>query len=148
MQKGHVMTYPQCANQLVLYLQQHPLLKVKLPNKTTEYVYKSFDGIRITFEGVEPKDRVSFSLIGEISGKVEYNEDGFARTVGTMVSNYYYTGPKPWQGEKPEWVRRREEWDEIIGVLEDLEDKIEDEDTLLELTPLTLKANNGESANL
>ncbi len=89
MQEEPMTSYPRTPAHLVAYLQKNPLLKVKLPNKTTEYVYKSFDGIRISFEGVEPKDRVSFSLFGVISGKLEYNEDGFARTIGTMVSNYY-----------------------------------------------------------
>lgn len=112
--------YPKKAGELISYLQRHPLLKVKLPNKLTKYEYKSFDGLRIYFRSEDnPKENVSFSLYGTGPGKLEYNEYGFARELsGNLVGNYYYLGDKPWMKSKPDWLRRQESWTKILKVLD------------------------------
>ena len=113
--------YPRSWTMLVAYLKEHPVMKLKLPSKDSEITYLSCDGVRINFMNTEG-NLVSFACQGLIGGKIEYNEDGFSRTIGKLTAWYYYTGPKPWQNPKPEWKQKIEDWDIVISGLKGFAD--------------------------
>lgn len=106
--------YPRTANELVSYLQRYPRVQLVLSRSTSFQIFKGYDGISRISMLTEKGNISTWPTNGTIGGKVHYNSDGFTRTIGNIIANYYYTGPKPWQKEKPERVRQRELWDEIF----------------------------------
>ena len=105
--------YPRSWSMLAAYLKEYPVCMVKLPAKDVQHIFQSCDGVRINFINEEGKP-VGFPVQGVIGGQIEYNEDGFTRTVGKLTAWYYYTGPKPWQNPKPEWKQKIEDWDIVL----------------------------------
>ena len=86
--------YPRNADELAQYLNEHPELRVSLPNGDSVYNFKGWDGKKIEFATREERV-VTLHIDG---GPIEYHADGFTRRVGRFTGEFCYTGSKPWQG--------------------------------------------------
>lgn len=113
--------YPRHPAQLVTYLTEFPRLDVLFPTKRVEYVFKSYDGIRLNFDTPSGQP-ASFPLNSVIAGSIQYNEDGFTRTVGKSIAYFNYTGEKPWKDPNPPWQQSQKDWDVILRTFESMED--------------------------
>lgn len=113
--------YPRSAPQLAAYLKENPVLRVMLASKDNLYTFNDYDGIRFTFTDKDGH-LIHFPASGVINAKLEYNEDGFTRTMGKITAWYYYTGPKPWQDAKPDWKQKIEDWDGVFDGLKNFAD--------------------------
>jgi len=107
--------YPRHPQQLADHLAKNPVVNCRTPSIDCQLTFKNYDGLRLDFTDAE--GHLITIPVSSALGHIEYNEDGFTRTVNLVTSWYYYTGPKPWQTTKPEWKKKIEDWDCVFDGL-------------------------------
>jgi len=106
-------SYPRTPEELVHYLKKFPVLSVRMPKGMVLYEFEGCDGLRMNFVK-EDKSQIQIPLNSTLgNSKVEFNSDAFVRTIGRHSVWYYYIA-KPWQADKPEWLRRAQDWDDVV----------------------------------